>query len=156
VELEEIRKNMLSGKSIEEILEKFDWKKFEDLVAEIFRKNEFKVKQSFWFRTKRKYEIDIVAIKGSFVLCIDCKEWGKKRYKKTGLKYAAKNQEKRVKEFIKFIKNNRIIQDKLEINPNCKFFPLLVTLFEEDLIKENNVFVVPVYKLNTFLIEGYI
>ncbi len=42
MELEEIRNNVLAGKNIEDILKKFDWKKFEKIVAGIFENNDFK------------------------------------------------------------------------------------------------------------------
>jgi len=154
--LEKIKISLLKGETIEKILENFNWKEFEEVIAEIFRRNEFKVKQNFRFKTKRRFEIDIIAMKGDLVFCVDCKEWGKGRYKKTGLRHAAKNQEKRVEELENLIKKNPIIRNIFEINKNCKFFLLVVTLLEEDLIKENNVFIVPVWKLNNFLLEIYI
>jgi hypothetical protein len=41
----------------------------------------------------------------------------------------------------------------LKISLNQKFYPLVVTLFQEDVVKENETFVVPVWKLNSFLVE---
>lgn len=154
MELEKIRKDLLKGKTIEEILEKFDWKEFEKTVAEIFESNNFEVKQNFIFKTKRKYQLDILAKKERIVLCVDCKEWGKGRYKKTGLRYAAKNQEERINQLIKFLKKNLIAKQMLKINlRKQKFYPLVVTLLEEDLLKENETFFVPVWKLNSFLLD---
>lgn len=154
MELKKIRKDILSGKPIEEILKKFNWKEFEEFVAEIFRENDFRVKQSFRFKTKRKYEIDIVTIKQNIVLCVDCKEWSKGRYKKSGLKNSAKNQEKRVKEFKNFLKKNLIIQNLLKIDLKSKFYSLIVTLLEEGLVIEGHTFFVPIWKLNSFLLEA--
>lgn len=151
MELEKIRNLVLSGKSIEEVLENFDWKGFERIVAEIFESNDFRVYRNFRFRTKKRYEIDLIAVRGK-VICVDCKEWGRGRYKKTSLRYAAEKQGKRVKELIKFLKRNPIAQHKLKIKMNEKFYPLIVTLFQEGLIKEEDVFIVPVWKLNLFLV----
>lgn len=151
---EKIRKDVLSGKPIEEIIKNFNWKEFEEFIAEIFRENDFRVKQNFRFKTKRKYEIDIIAVKQNIVLCVDCKEWSKGRYKKTGLKYSAKNQEKRVKEFKNSLKKNPVIQNLLKINLQFKFYSLIVTLLEEDLFIEGNTFFVPIWKLNNFLLEA--
>lgn len=83
---------------IEDTIEEFDWKDFEEIVADIFTDNNFKVKQNFRFKTKRRYEIDVLAIKDNVVLCADCKQWGKRRYKKTSLKYYVREQERRVKD----------------------------------------------------------
>lgn len=154
MELEKIRKNILSGKPIEEIIKNFNWKEFENFIAEIFRENNFEVIQNFRFKTKRKYEIDIVAARQNIVFCVDCKEWNKGRYKKTGLKYSAKNQEKRVKELKNFLKKNPDIQIFLKVNLKFEFYSLIVTLFEEDLFIEGNTFFVPVWKLNNFLLEA--
>jgi len=147
IDLEEIKTEVLKGKPIEEVLEKFDWKKFETTVAEVFRKHNFLVKQNFWFKTRKRYEIDILAIRQNSCLCVDCKEWSRGRYKKTGLKYAVKQLGKRIDEVKKFFKKNPIVSQKL------KFYPILVTLFEEELIKEDKSFIVPVSKLNSFLCE---
>jgi Holliday junction resolvase len=152
--LEEIRKDLLKGKTIEEVLEKFDWRGFERTVAEIFESNDFEVKQNFTFKTKRRYQIDVLARRERIVLCVDCKEWGKGRYKKTGLKYAANSQEERVNQLIKFLKKNLIAKQMLGIDlRKQKFYPLIVTLLEEGLLKESETFVVPVWKLNSFLLD---
>ena len=153
IDLEEIKAAALEGKQLEEILQKFNWKEFEEFVAEIFRNNGFRVKQNFRFKTKNRYEIDLLAISNRHVLCIDCKEWGRGRYKKSGLKQAAGKQEKRLKEFRKFIKKNLIAKKMLKISQDSNFYTLIVTLFEEDLLKENETIVVPAWKLNAFLID---
>lgn len=153
MDFKKIRKFILAGKPLEEIIEAFDWKEFEQIVAEIFISNNFIVKQKFRFKTKRRYEIDIIAVRGQTALCVDCKEWGRGRYKKTSLKYAAKEQEMRTKEFIKFIKNNPIAQTKLKVKPNQKIHPSIVTWLQEELVRENGTFIVPVWKLNSFLLE---
>jgi Holliday junction resolvase-like predicted endonuclease len=153
MDIEKIRKDILAGKEIEEVLKNLDWKDFEEFVVNVFSDNNFVVKRNFRFKTKRRYEIDIVASRGNSVVCVDCKEWSKGRYKKSGLKHAVKNQENRVKEFKKFLKKNLIAQNVLKIEPDSAFYPLIVTLFEEDLIIENNTFIVPVWKLNGFLLE---
>jgi Holliday junction resolvase-like predicted endonuclease len=149
-----LEKIVNSGKSIEEILEKLDWKDFEKAVAEIFERNDFKIKHNFWFKTKNRYQIDVIAIRQGKIFCVDCKQWGKGRYKKTGLKQAVKEQEKRVKELRKFLKKNFIAQSMLKIDLSFKFYPLIVTLLQEDVVKENETFVVPVWKLNNFLMES--
>jgi len=152
MKLEEIEKD-LGKKQIEDILEKFDWEIFEKIVAEIFERNDFKVKHNFRFKTKSRYQIDVIAVKQNKIFCVDCKQWGKGRYKKSGLKQAVKQQEKRVKELKKFLKKNMIAQKMLKVDSDSKFYSLIVTLLQEDMIKENETFIVPVWKLNHFLIE---
>jgi len=153
INLEGIKDKISKGQEIEEVLKKFNWKEFEGFIAEIFRDNGFAVKQNFRFKTKNRYEIDLLAINKRVAFCVDCKEWNQGRYKKTGLKYAAKNQEKRLEELRKFLKKNPIATGMLNVDANPNFYPLIVTLFEEDLTKENNTIIVPAWKLNGFLLE---
>ena len=153
VELEEIKNAVLKGENIESVLQKFNWKEFEYIAAQIFQNNGFHVKQNFIFKTKNRYEMDIIAVSSRFVICADCKDWNRGRNKKSGLKSAVKKQEERVKELQKFLKKNFIAKEMLKINQKVKFHPLIVTLFEEDLLKESDTIVVPAWKLNNFLIE---
>lgn len=155
--LEKIRRHVLAGKSIEDVVEGFNWQEFERMVAEIFVKNDFKVKQNFRFNTKRRHEIDIIAVKNGVGLCVDCKEWSGGRHKKAALARAAEKQEDRIKELARFLEKNLATRNFPEMR-ECNFFPMIVTWFEEDMIKTGDVFVVPVWKLNHFLVnlERYI
>lgn len=152
--LEEIKNLIIKGKDLEEIIEGFDWREFEGIVAEIFEKNNFKIKQNFRFKTKNRYEIDLIGISPNFVLVVDCKQWGKGRSKISGLKIAAEKQEKRTEELKRFLKNNPIAKRLMNIDlKKQKFYPILVTWTQENLTKENKTLIVPVWKLNSFLIE---
>ena len=99
MELEDIRKYVYSGKTIEEVLEKFDWRSFERTVGDIFSSNGYRTFMNFRFKTERRYEIDVVAVSGSVVFLVDCKDWGKGRDKTSGLRSAVEKQENRRKEF---------------------------------------------------------
>jgi Holliday junction resolvase-like predicted endonuclease len=158
IDLEKIKFEILKNKPIEEVIRNFNWKEFEETVAEIFRSNGFIVKQNFRFKTKRRYEIDVLAIKENLIFCVDCKKWSEGRYKKSGLKLATRDQLMRTKELKRFLKKNLIALNMLKIDSKANCYPLLVTLFEEDLLNENNCFIVPVWKLNSVLldIESYL
>lgn len=149
-DLKEIERAARSKKGIEEVLKKFDWRGFEEIVAEIFIANGFHVKNGVRFKTRKRYEIDLVAIKSEYCLCVDCKKWGGGRYKLTALREAIKRQIERTEEFKKVSMHS--LEGKL------KFYPLIVTLMEEEIKVEHNVFVIPVWKLNKFLInlEAYL
>ncbi len=151
--IEEIENQLRKGKNIEDVLEKYDWKKFESVIAEIFQENGFHTRQNFRFKTKRRYEIDVIAVKNNKIFCIDCKWWGRGRYKKTGFRQAIISQEGRVKELQKFLRKNPIACNLLKIMPCYMMHPLLVTLHEEDIIKERDTFLVPAWKLNNFVVD---
>jgi len=155
LDLEEIRYLVTKGKDLEEIIEDFDWKEFEGIVAEIFEKNNFKIKKNFRFKIKNRYEIDIIGISPNFVLVVDCKQWGKGRSKISGLRIAAEKQEKRMDELKKFLRNNPIAKDMMKIDlKKQEFHPIIVTWVQENLTKENKTLIVPVWKLNSFLVES--
>ena len=140
MEFNKIKERLLKGEELEEILKSYDWKFFEDFVAEIFLANGFKVKKRFVFKTNKKFEIDVFAEKDEIVFCVECKKWKRGRYKKYALKKAAKKLEEKCKELQIFLKNKEI-------------FPLIVTLYQEDVLKHNSTFFVPVWKLNNFLLN---
>lgn len=151
IDLERIKKLIVRGKSAEEVFGEFDWKGFEDVVSEIFVANNFHVKRNFRFKTKNRFEIDVVATNSFNVFCVDCKEWSLGRSKNAALKIACEKQEMRLKEFKKFLKKNLIAQKLLKLSEEKNFLPILVTLHQEDIIKHNETFVIPIKKLNYFL-----
>ncbi|MBI2545097.1 MAG: NERD domain-containing protein [Candidatus Aenigmarchaeota archaeon] len=147
VDISSVVKELESGKDLDDILQKYDWKSFEEFVSDVFKENEFSTKLNFRFKTTRRYEIDVVAINGNKIFCVDCKWWGSGRYKKSGLKKAVTMQENRIKEFRKFLRKNPINDVKIKY----EIYPLLVTLHDEDMIRFKNTFLVPVWKLNKAL-----
>ena len=152
-DLNEIKQRIQQGEEIEKIVEEIDWKEFEKLIVEILKKHDFNVHNNFRFKTDRRFEIDVLAVKDKTSLLIDCKQWGRGRYKKTGLKYSVEEQKERAKQLKKFLKNNPIAQAELKIKKTMKFIPLLVTWFEEELLEHENTLVIPVWKFNEFLLS---
>jgi len=153
MDLNQIKQRIQLGEEIEKVVEEIDWKEFEKLIAEILKKHDFNVHNNFRFKTNRRFEIDVLAIRNRTSLLIDCKQWGKGRYKKTGLKYSVKEQKERANQLKNFLKNNPIAQTKLKIKKTTKLIPLIVTWFEEDLLEHENVFIIPVWKFNQFLLN---
>lgn len=154
--LENLKAEILKGNEIEDVLEKIDWKEFEETVSQILINNDFKVIKNFRFKTDRRYEIDILASRNEKGLAIDCKEWRRGRYKRSGIISSVRKQERRVEELKKILKKNPISENyfgKVKILKS-----LIITLMDEQIVKENDTFVVPVSKLNSFLteIEKYI
>lgn len=152
VDLQKLERKVLRGGRLEETLEDFDWKEFERTVGEIFRQNDFRVRKNFRFKTKRRYENDLIAIRNEIVICADCKRWAAHREKSWGIVKAAKEQEKRTAELKKFVRVNPIARDLMKI-PEATFVPMIVTLYQENLLRKGKTFVVPVKKLNSFLLE---
>ena len=150
MKLEEIE-HFLEGRTIEKFVEEIDWKEFENFVKEIFSANGFKSIATFRFKNDKRFEIDIVAVENNLIFAIDCKEWDKGRHKSSGIKRAAEDQIRRIKEFERFLKNNPIAQTKLKVNSNAKIIPILVTWYDEMIDRHENCYVIPIWKLNSFL-----
>jgi len=153
IDLDKIRQRIQKGEEIEKIIEEIDWKEFEELVMKILEEHDFHSSHNFRFKFSRAYEIDVLAIRNDLILGIDCKHWDRGRYKKSSLKYAVIEQKNRLKKLKKFIKNNPIIKNKFKITEKTRFTPLLITWFEETLIEHEKVFIVPIWKLNQFLLN---
>lgn len=151
VDLEKIRIQILEGTPIEKILSGFDWSGFEAAVAEIFLANGFNVKRNFSFRTKRRYEIDIIASRAGGTVCTDCKGWREGRSKKSAIERAAEMQKERAEQLKKFVSKNPIARSSLKVNAKANYIPIIVTLLEEDVKERGGALVVPVWKLNSFL-----
>ena len=75
VDLAGMMKEMESGKELDEILQKYDWKFFEGFVSDVFKENDFQTKLNFRFKTTKRFEIDVVAARNNKIFCIDCKWW---------------------------------------------------------------------------------
>ena len=152
IDLEEL-KTCIRNDGIEKVFRGLDWKEFEQAVSEIFAENSFKTFHSFRFKTKGRHEIDIVAVRNGLVVCVDCKKWERGRYKSSGLRQAADEQKERTNEFRLFLKGNIIAQSRMDIGKSQSIYPLVVTLFEEEIVQHDGCFVVPVWKLNSFLVD---
>jgi len=138
---------------LEDIASTITWQEFENLVSEILKENNFSVSKNFRFKINRRYEIDLIAVRRNLVLCIDCKQWKGGRSKKSSVAKAAKDQEIRLKEFVKFLKKNKDISRKMSIGKECSFIPTIITLLQEDMVKQSGTLIIPVWKLNSFLID---
>ncbi len=143
MDLNEIKRKSASGKELEEIIKEEDWKEFEAIVSKIFEENDFSIKRNLRFTEGRRFEIDVVAESFNEVICVDCKKWSSRPGKTTALKYAVRNQIKRVEAF----KNHFRIKKEI--------YPMIVTFLEENISFEENVPIVPAWKLNSFLTNFY-
>ena len=145
MDMEGIRMAISQGRTLDEIAERLDWREFERLCSAILKEHGWKTKNNFRFKTKARHEIDIVAIKTEMVLLVDCKHWGTRQGKRPQIRAAAGKQVARLEEFNKV----KFLWRKEKQKP----YPLIITLFDEDIIREGEVLVVPVFKLNSFLME---
>lgn len=116
-----------------------DWKKFEQLISEVLKLHDY---ETFWnvnlTINKKRRQFDVVANKPSHSLLIECKKWCNKKSKISGLKTAVVKHKKRC-EFYKQLMNTEVI-------------PLIVIYKEEPIKFHKKIFIVPLNKLNNFIL----
>ncbi len=125
---------------LESVSKEVVWQNFERLVAFIFEQNDFQAKintvKSF-NRKRRQY--DVIARKSSRIFLVECKKWSGNRYRLSALKAAVKKHKERAEFYNDLMKEHAI--------------PIIVTLIEEDIKFYEEIPIIPIFKLNSFIGE---
>ena len=124
------------GADVESVSEYLTWQDFESITGLILEKKDFDVTKNF-ILTKPRMEIDVVGTKMDIALLIDCKHW--KTMSKSALDEIVKKQVERVKRYV--------------ADENMSALPVIVTLHQEEIQFIENVPIVPIMKLSSFLDE---
>ncbi|MFX0169914.1 MAG: hypothetical protein ACFE89_11240 [Candidatus Hodarchaeota archaeon] len=139
------------GEATRPILNSLTWQEFEEFVAHVLTFHEFQVKHRFRFSLSRRYEIDIVAGRNPFLLCIDCKQFGVRLGKASTLRTASEKQVIRTHALA-----NHLAQFQADLGildwQDPLLLPVLVTMLLEDLQFHEGIPVVPAVNLNSFLL----
>ncbi|TFF92163.1 hypothetical protein EU546_07815 [Candidatus Thorarchaeota archaeon] len=144
-----------NGAEVEQVVKVMNWKDFEGLVARVLDENGYRYAESFRRRGTDEtegMEIDVVGVKGHRVLSLDAKMWGIRAGKTSALASAAEKQSRRTER----LKNEleRIEQKIGTLEPGeYSLIPALVTWLVEDIQFHEGVPIVPIFKLNAFLLE---
>ena len=128
-----------NGATIEDVSEFLSWQNFEELVSRVLDENGFHIQKNL-ILTKPRMEIDVVGIKLGISILIDCKHW--KRMTQSALNDIVEKQVERVKSYVQKTESTSAI-------------PVIVTLHQEKVNFVNQVPVVPVMQLSSFLDEVY-
>jgi len=124
------------GADVESVSEYLTWKDFESLTGLILEKKDFDVTKNL-ILTKPRMEIDVIGTKMDIALLIDCKHW--KTMSKSALDEIVKKQVERVKRYV--------------VDESISALPVIVTLHQEEIQFVENVPIVPIMKLSSFLDE---
>ncbi|MCH1607922.1 MAG: hypothetical protein L7R49_03555 [Nitrosopumilus sp.] len=124
------------GADVESVSEYLTWQDFESITGLILEKKDFDVTKNL-ILTKPRMEIDVVGTKMDIALLIDCKHW--KTMSKSALDEIVKKQVERVKRYV--------------TDENMSALPVIVTLHQEEVQFIENVPIVPIMKLSSFLDE---
>ena len=124
------------GATIEDVSEYLTWRDFESLTGLILEEKDFDVTKNL-ILTKPRMEIDVIGEKMGIALLIDCKHW--KTMSKSALDEIVKKQIERVKRYV--------------VDESISALPVIVTLHQEEIQFVDNVPIVPIMKLSSFLDE---
>ena len=124
------------GADVESVSEYLTWQDFESITGLFLQEKDFDVTKNL-ILTKPRMEIDVVGTKMDIALLIDCKHW--KTMSKTALDEIVKKQIERVKRYV--------------ADENMSALPVIVTLHQEEIQFIENVPIVPIMKLSSFLDE---
>jgi hypothetical protein len=124
------------GADVESVSEYLTWQDFESITGLILEKKDFDVTKNL-ILTKPRMEIDVVGTKMDIALLIDCKHW--KTMSKSALDEIVKKQVERVKRYVS--------------DEGMSALPVIVTLHQEEVQFIENVPIVPIMKLSSFLDE---
>lgn len=153
MDLSDIHGMMARGMTLEDVAENMSWQAFEELCLSILEENGFSAEKHYRFMMAgQRHEIDILASKllvkkhgtgsrkSESFLAVDCKHWAVGRT--SALKVAAEKQAER-SHHLKAVKGFG----------GKPVTPVIVTLFQENVTKNKDAWIVPVFKLNSFLGE---
>ena len=140
------------GADIEHVSAFLRWQEFEDMAALALERNGYVVSKNVRFKhVGRRWEIDVIGCRKPSVLCVDCKHW------QHGLKPSA------VRRIVEAqVERARALADTLpsvSLKLNCvkwskaKFVPMILSLISGSSKFYDDVPVVPVLKLQDFLIQ---
>ncbi|MCX6654945.1 MAG: hypothetical protein NTY03_07460 [Candidatus Bathyarchaeota archaeon] len=66
------------GADVEAVSRSLTWLEFEELSARVFEENGFRVMRRFRFMAQgRRWELDLLAVRTPYLVCGECKRWGK-------------------------------------------------------------------------------
>ena len=128
------------GADVFEICKLLSWKDFEILSSEILRFHDYTVYNNYRIRNPTR-QIDIVAVKSSIALVVDCKHWKDTSF--SSLREAVKKQ----------IERTIRLGDRIQIISKKNLYPVIVTFLQSEFRNIHRVPIVPIQNLNSFLLD---
>ncbi len=143
------------GIDVERVVKLMSWKDFEGFVGRVLDENGYIYAESFRKRGTDEtegMEIDVVGVKGNRILSLDAKMWGDRSGKTSALAAAAEKQATRTSKLGTELER---LQKKIGVLRPGEYnlLPAIVTWLVEDIQFHEGVPIVPIFKLNAFLLE---
>ena len=141
-----------AGADFESISRIISWLEFEEFSALLFEENGFEVFRRFRFTAElRRWEIDLLAIRNSYIICAECKHW-KKGIGNTVARGIIENHIEKVKIFSNNI-GQLIKRLSIEDLKKVIIIPMTITLSPTPLTMYRIVPSVSILALTSFLNE---
>jgi len=140
------------GADFERICALLSWAEFEDIVAEAFEANSYSVLRNFHFKQdSKRWEIDILAFKKPFIICVDCKHW-RRGWRRAAVAKAVEAQTQRAEALsqVLLIYFQKI---KLQDFGTAKLIPVVMSLTFGPYKFYDDVPIVPVLQIQDFINE---
>ncbi len=140
-----------AGADFERVSRSLGWLEFEEMVAYTFEENGYNVSRRFRFQAEgRRWEIDVLAVRRSLVVCAECKHWASGLGNMTARRIVEVHLEK-----VKVLSENAAgVAERLKLNGGrAVFVPLTLSLQPAREKIYRRIPVVSVFELPSFLAE---
>lgn len=143
------------GANPKSVCKPLGWDEFEDFVDFSLKVTGFKTFKHFRFKSdKRRYEIDVLALKQPFILSIDCKHWKRSWLRSATLKIVT-SQVDRTYSFCLSL-SQHVIKLTIDTWNHTTVIPMIVTLSDTPFKICEGTPVVPITSLQDFLNGPYL
>ena len=140
------------GANIGRVCRALGWLEFEEITANVFEANGFKVYRRHRFTAEgRRWELDLICIRYPLVICAECKHWSR-GIGETAVRKIVESHLEKVRMYGEKIKRK---QGKLSFEGwgRCVVVPMLMSLHPAIFRFHDNVPVVSIMELPSFLSE---
>ena len=138
------------GADPERVCGVLEWDEFEEIAARAFEVNDFMVKRRFRFKwAGRRWEVDVLGCKEPLVACVDCKHWHR-GWRRSAIMKVVEAQVERTQALAEAFPR---LHEKVGLTNWKKvvLVPMVLSLFPSPFKFYNNVPIVPVLQLQSFL-----
>ena len=138
------------GADPERVCGVLEWNEFEEIAARAFEVNDFMVKRRFRFKwAGRRWEVDVLGCKEPLVACVDCKHWHR-GWRRSAIMKVVEAQVERTQALAEAFPR---LHEKVGLTNWKKvvLVPMVLSMFPSPFKFYNNVPIVPVLQLQSFL-----
>jgi Holliday junction resolvase-like predicted endonuclease len=143
---------MRLGADPENVSSLLRWQEFEAIAAVMLERNHYVVSRRLRFkRTGHRHEIDVVACRKPFVVCIDCKHW-RHGIHSVVLRHVVDGQVKRTAALAECLRDSTV-EIEFSLRDEVQIIPAVLSLTASGIKFFDDVPVIPILQFHSFLSE---